>query len=110
MRVMIIGVIAGAAVLTGCSSAGRCMRAQSYQSAVTLPTPGSIPGLTVPDSATALRIPPPPANAEPYGRVEKTSDGGTRYVCLDEPPRMSATPGDAPVTETVPAPPAPPES
>lgn len=107
MRVLIVALLAGSALLAGCSNTRRCESNQAYEKAVTLPTPGTIPGLTVPDSPTALHIPAAPADVQPYGHKVKTEDGGTRYACLDEAPRMSTTPGDATATETVPTSPKP---
>jgi hypothetical protein len=93
MRLLITGCLVLGVALAGCSATRRCEGEQPYQKAETLPTPGAIPGLTVPDSPSSLRIPPPPAEPVPYGRKVVDADGhGTRYECLDMPPRMAAPP------------------
>lgn len=94
MRVLIAGVLLGSALLAGCSTNRRCEGEQPYQSAETLPTPGQIPGLTVPESPSALRIPAAPAQPVPYGKkvADKKKGDSTHYECLDVPPRMVAPP------------------
>lgn len=93
MRLIIASVFVAGALLAGCSNTRRCEGEQPYQSAETLPTPGQIPGLTVPESPSALRIPAAPAQPVPYGKkvADKKSDG-THFECLDVPPRMVVPP------------------
>lgn len=93
-HVMILGGLAVAVLLAGCSNTRRCETEQKYQTAKTAPVPASIEGMSVPDSPSALRIPSPPAQNVPFGqeRVDKAK-GKTVYECLDTPPRLKvATP------------------
>lgn len=94
MRLIIASVLVGSALLAGCSSNRRCEGEQPYQSAETLPTPGQIPGLTIPESPSALRIPAAPVQPEPYGKkvADPKKGGSTHYECLDVPPRMVGPP------------------
>jgi hypothetical protein len=97
MRLVIASCLVAGVALAGCSNTRRCEGEQSYQRAETLPTPGAIAGLTVPDSPSSLHIPPPPAQPVPYGRKVADADGhGTHYECLDVPPRMAAPPPEPP--------------
>src|SRR3546814_12369631 len=68
MRLIIASVLVGSALLAGCSNTRRCEGEQPYQRAETLPTPGQIPGLTVPESPSALRIPAAPDQPLAYGQ------------------------------------------
>ncbi|NGY03575.1 hypothetical protein [Solimonas terrae] len=97
MRLVIASVLVGGALLAGCSNTKRCEGEQAYQTAETLPTPGAIPGLTVPDSPSALHIPPQPAQPVPFGVKVADAKGGTHYECLDVPPHMVA-PAESPAT------------
>ncbi|NKF23244.1 hypothetical protein [Solimonas marina] len=89
MRVLLCGLLVGSALLSACSATRRCEGDQAYQDAKTLPTPGQIPGLTVPQSPTALNIPPAPADQVPFGQKVKNPKGGTEWACLDQPPHMT---------------------
>lgn len=96
MRFLLTGLLIGGALLAGCSNTRRCEGEQPYQRAETLPAPAAVPGLTIPDSPSALRIPPPPPGAVPYGRKVEDGKSGTRYECLDTPPRLPPEPAPAP--------------
>jgi hypothetical protein len=74
--------------LGGCAVASYCEGVQDYQRARSLPPVQPTDGLRVPESETALRIPPPPANPVPYGRIEKDEDGDDVVRCLDKPPAL----------------------
>ncbi|WP_028081330.1 hypothetical protein [Solimonas soli] len=95
MRQLGIIAVCGAALLIGaCSNTRRCDATLPYQKAETLPPPAAVPGLTVPDSPSALRIPPPPASDVPFGqRVAEAQDrrDTARYECLDTPPRLAGS-------------------
>jgi hypothetical protein len=71
-------------LLSGCASNRYCLGDQDYQRAESRPPIQPVEGLTFPDSASALRIPPPPAKSEPFGREDEHGDG----VCLDRPPTL----------------------
>ncbi len=94
MRIpMLVTVLVAATALSACASGSRrCSKPQSYAEEQTLATPAAVPGLTIPDSPSALRIPPPPAQAVAFG--EKVDDpqnpGKKTYECLDQPPPLRA--------------------
>lgn len=91
MRLLPVALLMATALLAACSNTRRCESEQAYQKAETLATPGAVPGLTVPESPSALRIPPAPASSEPFGKkVRDPADpDSTRYECLDMPPRLA---------------------
>jgi hypothetical protein len=112
MRFLMMAVVSAAALLSACSNTRRCEAQQSYQKAETLATPGAVQGLTVPESPSALRIPPPPANTVAFGQkvADPKDPGKTKYECLDMPPRFVAgaapTPQATPQNQATPPPPA----
>lgn len=73
---------------SGCSVNKYCLDQQDYQSASGVPPLASAEGLKLPESATALRIPPPPAKAVPFGENYTDEKGDERTRCLDLPPPM----------------------
>lgn len=93
-----------AALASGCASrAARCLSTdRDYQQAESLPPLQSTPGLKLPESPSALRIPPEPTQtaALPEGQ------------CLEAPPRLQEKPEApapaAPAAATPPPPPAAP--
>ena len=85
---------AGALLLSGCASNRYCLADQKYSHAENRPTLTVVDGLKLPESATALRIPPPPPATVPFGTRDEKGDG----VCLDKPPPMPA-----PATASTPA-------
>ena len=89
-----IALIAAAALLAGCSANRHCVGDFPYQRAATLAEPAPVEGLSMPESVSALRIPPPPEQAVPYAREMPDPDdpGATRISCLDVPPPMTVTP------------------
>ncbi|MGH8866253.1 MAG: hypothetical protein ACREVZ_16695 [Burkholderiales bacterium] len=76
--------------LAGCATASYCDGVQPYQDATSVPVVQSTDGLKVKDSASALKIPPAPANAVPYGEEYVDADGDEAVRCLDKPPEMPA--------------------
>ncbi|HUR41690.1 MAG TPA: hypothetical protein VM240_11055 [Verrucomicrobiae bacterium] len=87
--------------LAGCAASSYCEGEQDYAVAGTMPPLQSPPGVTLPESASALKIPPQPATAVPYGETYKDEDGDDAVRCLDRPPSM---PPPAVVPEAAPAP------
>ena len=75
-------------ILGGCASNRYCVGEQDYEKAQTLPPLKSVEGLRLPETAAALRIPPPPAVQVPFG----TEDADGNGVCLDRPPPLAAPP------------------
>jgi hypothetical protein len=72
-------------LLAACSTNSYCLVDQDYQKARVVPELRSADGLVMPNSPSALRLPPEPAGREPFGRL---NDEG-RGVCLDSPPAMA---------------------
>ena len=87
--------------LAGCATGSYCEGQQDYQRAKSVPVLQPAGGLKVPESDTALRIPPPPAKAVPFGEPGKDEDGDDITLCLDKPPELPPLPPE------VVAPPAP---
>lgn len=103
------------AMLAGCATSSYCTGEQKYQKAQSVPALRGVEGVTLPDSATALKIPPPPERAVAYGEVYTDEDGDEAVRCLDKPPAMPPVtpPAAAPAPAPAPAAPAatpPPES
>jgi hypothetical protein len=82
----------GALLLAGCNSKSYCMREQRYDHVPSIPPITGGEGLNIPNSPTALRVPPAAPNApnEPFGStvVDPKHPGRTQYACLDEPPPL----------------------
>jgi hypothetical protein len=74
--------------LGGCAASSYCEGEHSYQTARSVPAPQSTESLHVLQSESALRIPPPPENAAPYGETVRNEDGDEVVSCLDKPPAM----------------------
>lgn len=88
-------VLFAAALLSACGGVSRhCVGEFEYQRAQTLPAPGKIEGLSLPDSASALQIPPAPENPVPYARQvpDPEDPGEMRTECLDVPPPLTIKP------------------
>ncbi|PPE73255.1 hypothetical protein C3942_13340 [Solimonas fluminis] len=88
-------LVLAAALLAGCASRNACVGDTEYQQAVSMPPPATVDGLKIPESASALRIPPVPAGAQPVPE-------GT---CLQTPPAMPEVALDKPGKEVEVAPP-----
>lgn len=93
-------LFAGTVVLTlsACGANRYCVVEQEYQSAETVPELKSAEGLTLPQSPSALKLPPPPAERVPFGTVSDSGSG----ICLDKPPAFVEPPEQVP-PETAPA-------
>ena len=94
-------------VLSGCAASSYCEGQQDYQRAPSVPALQPAGGLKVPESESALRIPPPPAKAVPYGEVLKDEDGDDIVVCLDKPPELPPLPPEPVAPPATPAAPVP---
>jgi hypothetical protein len=81
-----------ALALSGCAVNSYCEGQQKYMEAKSLAPLQSADGAKVPESASALRIPPPPTNPVPFGQTVKDEDGDDAIACLDKPPEMAAAP------------------
>jgi hypothetical protein len=68
---------------------------QEYQRAAIAPDLQPVEGLSLPESPSALRLPPAPAKNVPFGTEGPEGEG----VCLDKPPRMAA-PASSPAPAT----------
>ncbi|MDB5968943.1 MAG: hypothetical protein JWQ90_1393 [Hydrocarboniphaga sp.] len=79
-------ILAAASMLGGCAANHYCLADQKYEHAENRPPLTPVEGLSLPDSATALRIPPPPVATVPFGVRNEAGEG----VCLDKPPPMPA--------------------
>jgi len=82
-------------LLSACGGVSRhCVGELDYQTAQTLPPPGQVDNLTVPESPSALRIPPPPQDPVPFARevADPENPAKTRVDCLDIPPPLVAQP------------------
>jgi hypothetical protein len=76
--------------LCGCATT-YCEGEQDYQTAPSVPVVQPAGGLKVQDSSSALRIPPAPESAVPYGETYRDEDGDDAVRCLDQPPEMPPT-------------------
>ena len=74
--------------LGACSVNTYCEGEQDYQKAGTVPPLQGAEGLKLPQSASALKIPPPPPHPVAYGEHVKDEDGDDVVQCLDKPPEM----------------------
>ena len=81
-------VLSGACLLGACASNTYCEGEQPYQKAKSLPPLAGVEGLKLPESPTALKIPPVPANPVAYGTHVKDEKGKDVLQCLDKPPAM----------------------
>lgn len=89
--------------LGGCAASSYCEGEQSYQAALSIPAVQTSEGLHLPESGSALRIPPPPAKSVPYGDTVTDEEGDEVVQCLDKPPAMPP-PAEPKATEPAPAP------
>ncbi|MDP9142245.1 MAG: hypothetical protein M3O62_15840 [Pseudomonadota bacterium] len=87
-----VAALAAVAVLSACGGGARhCTGEFEYQKAQTLPPPGAVDGLSVPQSPSALQIPPAPKAPVGFANQVQDEGGNLRTECLDMPPRMRAT-------------------
>lgn len=89
-------VLAACCSLSACGVNKYCVTQQDYQIAGVVPELRPAAGLQLPDSPSALRLPPPPANRVPFG--ERAEDG--TISCLDQPPPMPPVEPPPAVEET----------
>lgn len=104
-----LSMLSATVLLSACGGVTRhCVGEFEYQKAQTLPAPGKVEGLALPDSASALQIPPPPENPVPYARevADPANPGAMRTECLDVPPALTIKP-EPPEPAPAPAPEAP---
>ena len=99
-----IALLVPVMALAGCAASTYCEGEQDYQRARSVPAPQSAAVLQIPQSESALRIPPPPENSVPYGEEYVDEDGDEVVRCLDKPPEM---PAPKPLPDDKPAEPAP---
>jgi uncharacterized lipoprotein len=83
MALLRVPFLMACATLAACSTNNYCLVEQDYQKAESVPELRSADGLAMPDSPSALRLPPAPASTVPFGF--KGEEGG---VCLDQPPTV----------------------
>lgn len=92
MKVWPLIALGSVVVLSACGGAARhCTGELEYQKAETLPPPAAVDGLSVPQSASALQIPPAPKQPVGFARTVQDETGAERTECLDMPPRMRVT-------------------
>ncbi len=72
----------------GCAPGAYCEGERIYQDAISVPVVQPTDGLRPRESASALKIPPAPANAVPYAEVYVDEDGDEATRCLDRPPEL----------------------
>ncbi len=85
-------VLASVALLTACGGRSRhCTGEFEYQKAQTLPPPAEVEGLSVPQSPSALQIPPAPKAPVGFAKQVTDAEGNAQTECLDMPPRMRVT-------------------
>ena len=77
--------------LSGCGASAYCLTKQDYQSAESVPELRPAEGLVVPNSPSAMRLPPAPTQQVPFG--SRAADGSG--VCLDKPPTLKIAPAAA---------------
>jgi hypothetical protein len=101
-------LVLGATLLIGaCASNTYCEGEQPYHQAPSVEPLKPVEGLQLPDSPSALKVPPPPPNPAPYGETYLDEDGDEQIRCLDQPPAMPPVKPEpvapAPAAETAPA-------
>ncbi|HUS25486.1 MAG TPA: hypothetical protein VM369_11105 [Candidatus Binatia bacterium] len=114
MRVVLPALGAAMLLASGCAANGYCTGEFAYQKAGSVPPLKNAQGLKLPESSSALKIPPPPAQTTPYAQTVKDADGDDAVACLDQPPPMPppappkvAEPEPLPKSDTAPTPAAP---
>jgi hypothetical protein len=89
--------LAGALTLSACATRSYCLAHQNYDHVPSVPEIKGASDLQIPESATALRVPPLAAGDDDvaYGNRVVDGKGKTHIECLDDPPPM---PKDASAT------------
>jgi hypothetical protein len=103
MRFLVLLAIFG---LSGCATTSYCVDEQKYQEAKSVPPIKGTEAVRLPESHSALRIPPPPEKPVAFGEIYKDEDGDERVRCLETPPQITLPPPApaAPTPAPVPAP------
>ena len=89
-RLKLLALIPVLAAVGGCAPAVYCEGDLMYQNAGSIPAVQPTEGLTPRESASALKIPPPPATMVPYSETVLDKDGDETVRCLDRPPELPA--------------------
>ena len=93
---VLLGVLLGVPLLGGCATKAYCMKEQKYDHIASIPPITGGEGLNIPNSPTALRVPPAPPESQdaPFGSrvIDPKHPHRTQYACLDEPPPMPPAP------------------
>jgi hypothetical protein len=97
--IKILAVLGSVGLLAACGSNNYCLVKKEYQQARVVPELRSAEGLTMPNSPSALRLPPAPTNPEPFGTKDSEGEG----MCLDKPPAMAQPAAQEPETKQQPA-------
>jgi hypothetical protein len=85
-------LVLAALLCAGCASRSYCLTSQKYDHVASIPPITGGDGLNIPNSPTALRVPPPSPGApdEPFGSKVQDPKHPSHTItqCLDEPPPM----------------------
>lgn len=84
-------ILLPALALGGCAASSYCEGEQDYEGARSVSVLQPAEGLRLQESSSALKIPPAPANAVPYGETYADADGDDAVRCLDRPPDLHLT-------------------
>jgi hypothetical protein len=84
----LLALIPVLAAIAGCAPGAYCEGELTYQRAPSVPPVQGVEGLQPRDSASALKVPPPPANVVPYAEGYVDEDGDEAVRCLDKPPAL----------------------
>ncbi|MCI0750056.1 MAG: hypothetical protein L0Y32_05895 [Nevskiales bacterium] len=84
----VVGVLLVALGLGACAPGWYCQGELEYQKAGSVPPLKMTPDLKLPESSSALNIPPAPKQSTPYGESYQDADGKERIRCLDMPPTL----------------------
>ena len=82
--------LAGALALSACATHNYCLAHQTYDHVPSVPEIKGTGDLAIPESATALRVPPLAEGVDDvaYGNHVVDGKGKTHVACLDDPPPM----------------------
>ena len=90
------GLALCASALAACATGNQyCLGDQPYTHAPSVAAIQPVEGLKVPQSGSTLKIPPPPANAVPFGQEVTNAKGKKVVECLDQPPPLPPPPDEA---------------
>lgn len=78
-------------LLAACSSTHHCVKEQDYQKAKTVAPIQSVDPLKIPESPSALRVPPAAPGAARFGEKVHDKGGDEKWRCLDIPPTFDET-------------------